>query len=546
MRKSTRKILRSPGWTLWVFAGLILFVSSSGRSIEAPGVPSVPIPQRAPDLARGEVLFAQQCAVCHGAAGAGDGQAAYLLSPTPRDFTSGRFRLVSTQNGVPTDADLVATLKRGMPGSAMPPWDWMPEADLESLAAYVRRLAIDGKTKVLLSKAKADEEELPEKEAREIAERQLTPGPAIETGTQPPADPVAFQEGRRIFLKTCALCHGPDGTGRGGKDQKNEDGTPTQPRDFTAGVFKGGSTAKDIVTRLRAGMSGSPMPAMSFDDPKEAWNVARFVESMVKPGAQDRVAQHRHTIKARRVQGELPRDAASPGWRQAEGTYLAVAPRWWRDDRIEGLVVRALHDGKDIAVRLSWEDATKDDEILGQDVFPDAAGIQLSVAQDPPIFTMGSKGSPVNIWMWKAAWERDLERARDIADYRPNTPPDVYGHVAQADEPMYFTASAAGNPMAVRKRTTAGEALFAEGFSTLAPIQVNAGKGPEGTFSARGAWTDGFWDVVFVRSMAARAPAEIALKPGTKAFLASALWDGTHQDRNGQKSVTVWHVIEIE
>jgi mono/diheme cytochrome c family protein len=500
--------------------------------------------ERAPappqDVARAATLYAEQCLVCHGATGAGDGQGAYLLSPAPRDFTSGRFRLSSTQNGVPTDDDLVATLKRGMPGSAMPPWDWMSDSDLRGLAAYVRRLAIDGKTKVLLAKAKSDEEELPEKEAREIAERQLTPGPAIEVGAAPPADPVAFQEGRRFFLKTCALCHGADGTGRGGKDQKNEDGTPTQPRDFTAGVFKGGSSAQDIVTRLRAGMSGSPMPAMSFDDPNQAWNVARFVESLVKPGAQERVAQHRRTIRVRRVQGELPRDAGDPAWQRAEGTYLAVAPLWWRDDRCEGLVLRALHDGKSLAVRLSWEDATKDDEILGQDIFPDAAAVQISAAKDPPAFTMGSKGSPVNLWMWKAAWERDLERVRDIADYRPNTPPDFYGHVAQAEEPMYLTAAAAGNPDATRKRATAGEELSAEGFGTLAPVTSR------GEFSARGSWTDGFWDVVFVRSMKSAGPGEIALAPGSRAYLAAALWDGAHKDRNGQKSVTVWHVLEIE
>lgn len=531
MRSSSRNVRRN---ALWAGGALAVALIVAARADDGA---------RTQDGGRAATVYAEQCAVCHGATGAGDGQAAYLLSPTPRDFTSGRFRLNSTQNGVPTDDDLVATLKRGMPGSAMPPWDWMPESDLKALAAYVRRLAVEGKTRNLLAKAKADEEELSEKEAREIAEKQLTPGPAIDVGAAPPADPVAFQEGRRFFLRTCALCHGADGTGRGGKDQKNEDGTPTQPRDFTAGVFKGGSSARDIVTRLRAGMSGSPMPAMSFDDPGEAWRVARFVESLVKPGAQDRVAQHRQTIRAKRVQGELPRDAASPAWLRAEGTYLAVAPLWWRDDRIEGLVLRALHDGKNLAVRISWEDATKDEEILGQDVFPDAAAVQVSAAKDPPVFSMGAKGAPVNIWMWKAAWEKDLERVRDIADYRPNTPPDFYGHVAQAEEPMYLTAAAAGNPVATRRRATAGEALTAEGFGTLAPI-APAGEGSE--FSARGTYADGFWDVVFVRSLKAGSPGEIALAPGSRAFLAAALWDGAHKDRNGQKSVTVWHVLEIE
>jgi len=514
-------------------AALALLALGSTTTLEKPLRP-------APDLERAAALFARQCAVCHGTTGAGDGPAAFLLSPAPRDFTSGRFRLASTQNGVPSDADLVATLARGMPGSSMPPWDWMPQADLAALAAYVRTLAVEGKIRTLLAQAKADEEELSEAEARTIAARQLTPGPALELDAAPPEEAVAFQEGRRLFLKSCALCHGADGTGRGGQDQRNEDGTPTQPRDFTAGVFKGGASAKDIVTRLRAGMSGSPMPAMSFERPADAWNVARFVASLAKPGAQDRVAQHRKSLRAARVRGELPRNAASPEWLQAQGVYLAVAPLWWRDDRIEGLVLRSLHDGRSIALRLSWEDRTKDDEILGQEVFPDAAAIELSAAADPPIFTMGSKGEPVNVWMWKAAWERDLDRVRDVADYRPNTPPDFYGHVAEADEPMYVTADAAGNAMAARTRATAGEVLTAEGFGTLEPLPVTGG------FTARGAWSDGFWDVVLVRPLAARIEGEVALKPGARAFIAVALFDGAHQDRNGQKSVTVWHALEIE
>ena len=46
--------------------------------------------------------------------------------------------------------------------------------------------------------------------------------------------------------------------------------------------------------------------------------------------------------------------------------------------------------------------------------------------------------------------------------------------------------------------------------------------------------------------MRPRAAAEVALSPGSRAYLAGALYDGAHLDRNGQKSVTVWHVIEIE
>ncbi|MBI4322646.1 MAG: c-type cytochrome, partial [Candidatus Omnitrophica bacterium] len=66
----------------------------------------------------GRRLYEKQCASCHGLRGAGDGAAAYLLYPKPRDFTQNEFRLVSTNSMQATDEDLFLTITRGMPGSS--------------------------------------------------------------------------------------------------------------------------------------------------------------------------------------------------------------------------------------------------------------------------------------------------------------------------------------------------------------------------------------------------------------------------------------------
>ena len=73
-------------------------------------------------LELGKQTFQKQCAPCHGVNGDGQGPAAYLLFPKPRNFVSGRFRLISTWDGAPRDEDLFKTISRGMPGSAMPSW----------------------------------------------------------------------------------------------------------------------------------------------------------------------------------------------------------------------------------------------------------------------------------------------------------------------------------------------------------------------------------------------------------------------------------------
>ena len=80
-------------------------------------------------------LYRARCAVCHGAEGRGDGPAGALLTPPPRDFTSGVYKFRSTPSGtLPTESDVFRTISRGLPGTAMPPF-----ADLLSESAGLVR-----------------------------------------------------------------------------------------------------------------------------------------------------------------------------------------------------------------------------------------------------------------------------------------------------------------------------------------------------------------------------------------------------------------------
>ena len=84
-------------------------------------------------------LYNRHCAACHGTEGDGQGPAAYLLSPKPRDFTSGTYKFRSTPSGSPpTDRDLLRTLKRGVPGTAMPMWERLPENDQVALVEFLK------------------------------------------------------------------------------------------------------------------------------------------------------------------------------------------------------------------------------------------------------------------------------------------------------------------------------------------------------------------------------------------------------------------------
>lgn len=71
----------------------------------------------------------------------GGREAAYLLYPKPPNFRRGIYRFTSAFGGVPTDDDLFATITRGLPGSAMPPWGHLSESDRRALVQYVKSLA---------------------------------------------------------------------------------------------------------------------------------------------------------------------------------------------------------------------------------------------------------------------------------------------------------------------------------------------------------------------------------------------------------------------
>src|SRR5262249_39663277 len=90
--------------------------------------------------ADGPRLYARHCQACHGEAGDGNGPAARVLYPRPRNFRGAKFRLVTTSNGIPTDRDLLAVITRGMPGSAMFSFGHLSDADRAALVAHVRTL----------------------------------------------------------------------------------------------------------------------------------------------------------------------------------------------------------------------------------------------------------------------------------------------------------------------------------------------------------------------------------------------------------------------
>ncbi|MDR5684043.1 MAG: cytochrome c [Armatimonadota bacterium] len=94
-----------------------------------------PFPATFESVAIGERVYRQNCEVCHGPEGAGDGPLAATLRPRPVDFR------VHMAMGHP-DGQLFLWISNGIPGTAMPAWRGrLTEEERWHVINFIRSLA---------------------------------------------------------------------------------------------------------------------------------------------------------------------------------------------------------------------------------------------------------------------------------------------------------------------------------------------------------------------------------------------------------------------
>jgi len=527
-------------------AGLAIIISVwgpiHGRETEAaPQGKKAQVAQEI--LTQGKALYEKKCAVCHGTEGRGDGPAEYLLYPKPRDLTSGRFKIRSTMT-LPTDEDLFRTITNGLAGTSMPSWASLSEQERWALVAYVKQLS-----------------------------------PVFTT--QPAGEPVAIPKppaqtrrllalGKKFYTEAgCFDCHGTTGKGDGpaAATLKDDWGYPVLPYDFTTpGKMKGGSAARDIYRTLQVGIGGTPMPSYEGAlTEEETWALAYYTLSLAKEAKKDMVVTESGTIQSRFVAGKVPANPLASAWMKTPATRVPLRTLWMRARTVDHVTVRSLHNGERIAFLIEWNDAVADHEVLRSEDFRDAAAVQFPAASvalhgpghAEPSYMMGDSHGLVNIWHWKADWEADLQRYRDVQDRYTRMATDLYvfnrgappGSPTTAQvrvptashDPTYLAGWGAGNLLSTPTRHSSVEDLNAVGFGTLTS-QPPEDQNVEG----RGVWKEGKWRVVMVREMRSKSERDTQFHPGQSLPVAFAIWDGAEGDRDGQKAVSIWQQLNIE
>ena len=115
----------------------VAVVAHQANALLIDAYPIPVAPKAAPDLARGAVLFQENCASCHGATGDGKGPAAAALDPKPVAFQNrDRARARSVMA-------LFQVISQGVKGTAMVSFDQLSEQDRWGLAFYIGTLSHD-------------------------------------------------------------------------------------------------------------------------------------------------------------------------------------------------------------------------------------------------------------------------------------------------------------------------------------------------------------------------------------------------------------------
>ncbi len=392
----------------------------------------------------GKPAYDKWCAGCHGVTGAGDGPAAAFMLPPPRDFTTASYQIRTTPTGqLPTDADLRRVIDEGMPGTAMPGWRGrITSRERDDIIAYLKTMS------------RFFSGDAP---------------PPIEIGRAAGGGEAAVAEGRRVYVEMeCAACHGEQGRGDGSS-------APTLVDDLDAPIraadlsetwhFNGGGSVEQIYTRLRTGLDGTPMP--TFSDAVDAglvtdeqiWQLAHYVRSLSP--SPDGSPPVRQVVRAARVEeGALPATPGDSAWLDAEAFYvplvgqIVLEPRWFAPT-VDGVWVKAMHDGTRLAVRLAWHDPSRSpdpvwDEWLGRvrgqltDVDgpiaelqgPDRFVIQFPTSfadgAERPFFLGGSPQRPAYAWRWTSDPELMEEgRLTGLGSFAPRTGAGQLAHEAE-------------------------------------------------------------------------------------------------------------------
>lgn len=276
--RATRSAAKARPISIAAAASAFLLLLALSPSLHA----AEPAWRRAALLERGANVYERQCAGCHGLNGDGQGEAADLLYPKPRDFVAAEYKFSSRPTPeLPTDDDLRQVIRQGLQGTSMNGFPLMAEGDVTALIAYLKTFS--------------DRWEEPQ-------------GPPLAL----PEDPWAGREaegierGREVYHieAVCLSCHPsyldaqeveslserlgyPAIPLRGDAHlpiaRETADGSLIFPPDFRRDRIKTGDDIENLYRVIGAGITTTAMPTWDgILEPEQLWGLAHYVRSLAE------------------------------------------------------------------------------------------------------------------------------------------------------------------------------------------------------------------------------------------------------------------------
>jgi DMSO reductase family type II enzyme heme b subunit len=464
------------------------------------------------DLAAGKRLYDERCAHCHGEEGDGQGSAAEVVYPAPRDFTSGVYKFRSRHetadgNKLPADEDLFRSIKEGLHGTSMPGWaGFFSDPQIWQLVHYIKTFS------AIFTEDK--------------------PGAPLDFSGEVPFSEESAAKGKELFEEEfdCDSCHGTAGRGNGPQALEGLDddwGKRIWPANLTKPwTYRGGHSRRDIFRNIALGIAGTPMPVFADPDPmayarqienrderqeeeafarqvrENIWHTVNYVQSLwtypVEPEAKS-------VLTAKRVEGPLPLSPDDVAWQGVPANYYPLVGQVIEGERlftpmVVGIEVQALHNGEEVALRLVWDDRTESKPggvERGEETYADAVALQFpsqsSAGPEKPYFLMGDASHSTDLWYW-----------------RNDTGTTVLVQTA--------------------------------GYKTFQP-----GDNPGG-IESQGVVDNGQYRVVMQRALhTANAEQEVQFTEGSFIPISMTVWDGSNGERGGdRRTVTAWYNLYLE